>query len=783
MTTSTTYLKQFATTRAVWRGDKIIHVRAFTFVGPAKLRRLGIQRLPSDWRGLDHDTVTAFRVLAWDGSQWRVVREEKRVPFPEPGAPLWFDLAGLETSALQIEALESALTGKWTGWTLASEVFLLEGEAPLGMWSAVAGFEAEAFKGIPADTVELAADTRLDLTECRPARGAELLPGEVRFRSRQLEVGFRLGRAGFRYLSVDDEGQGHTGRNLLQMSSIIGNGAAAQECWTQGPRLQPVGAPRAVGILEHNVRGTVAVRGRTVQYDLEIPSAGQQYRLHWEVLADRLRLTAERVGEQPLRAWTSSAWQIAFDSRVTAATNLGRVTRTGEAGLVDLPVLLHAPGFGTLRVNAHGRPAAASWRADSIRPQFTTTSELKLGEQAQPEGDYLLLSGRHKTELEFVVTQHKLPVRRGTPQVVQRALNRCSLTGLTYRPDTATFSNNGNSTHAIVCADNWSALVPHIGRILPNLQARDLLRDSLARHLNGGPCYGVGAVIENGKRQSHLFEDEMVQSCTALLLALAESGLEWDAPRQRKIAAELTRMRARDVDGDGLIESPHRRGISGQHQWATNWWDALSFGWKDAFANAQLYAALVRIGEKAWAQKLRKSFWTAFYNEQTGWFAGWRCQENKLHDYGFLFVNGAAVCHGLVEAQPAREIIGRLWAELQRLGPPDYRMGLPGNLWNIPYKDEGHAMAEGIYENKALTISMARHFVGALYKVGMTREGDTLLHAMLETLGNGTAFGGCGSGIDWRRWDGTPCGYEGLLCDQFGILAVAAERYAKTRKV
>ena len=38
-------------------------------------------------------------------------------------------------------------------------------------------------------------------------------------------------------------------------------------------------------------------------------------------------------------------------------------------------------------------------------------------------------------------------------------------------------------------------------------------------------------------------------------------------------------------------------------------------------------------------------------------------------------------------------------------------------------------------------------------------------------------FGGSGSGLDWRYWDGRPCGYEGLLTDQFGILAVALERY------
>ena len=749
----TTDLNQFGVTRAIWRGERILHVRAFPFAGLAQLRRLGVKPVGTDW-------VTAFRVLAWDGTRWRVAREERELSRPKTNAPRWYDLGGLETTALQIEPTECASNGGWTYWMMASEAFVVEGAAP------------------PAPAA-LARDTRLELIECRPARGAILLPGEVRFRSRQMQVGFGLGRAGFRYLSVDDEGKHRTERNLLQISSMFyESGAPPPECRTQGIRLYPVGAARAVGSLDYNVRGTVAVRGRTVTYDIEVPAVGQRYLLCWEVGAERLRLTAERVGEKPLRAWTSSAWQMAFNSTVAATTNLGPVTRIGEAGMVELPLLLHAPGFGTWRVNARGREA--SWRADSIRPLTTVTSELKLGETAQPEGDYLLLPGRHKAELEFVVTQHQRPVRRGTPKAVQRALNRCSLTALTYRSDTATFTNNGNSIHAICCADNWSALAPGIGRILPNLHARDLLHDTLTRHLNGGTGYAGGWIMEKSKRRR--WEDEFTMSGTAFLLALAESGLKWDAPSRRKIEAEIKRMRARDLDGDGLVESPIRLGISGQHQWSTSWYDVISFGWKDAFANALLYPALVKLGEKKWAEKLRASYWSTFYNEQTGWFAGWRCKENKLHDYAFLFVNGAAVSHGLVDEKPAREIIGRLWEEMQRLGPPDYRMGLPGNLWNIPYDDLAIPMAEGIYENKALTLSQARHFVGALYKVGMVKEANTLLHAMLESLGNGTAFGGCGSGVDWRRWDGAACGYEGLLCDQLGILAVAMERYGRKNK-
>jgi len=49
--------------------------------------------------------------------------------------------------------------------------------------------------------------------------------------------------------------------------------------------------------------------------------------------------------------------------------------------------------------------------------------------------------------------------------------------------------------------------------------------------------------------------------------------------------------------------------------------------------------------------------------------------------------------------------------------------------------------------------------------------------AGIERLADGSAFGGCSSGVDWRMWDGTRCGYEGLLTDQFGVLVPALARW------
>jgi hypothetical protein len=253
-------------------------------------------------------------------------------------------------------------------------------------------------------------------------------------------------------------------------------------------------------------------------------------------------------------------------------------------------------------------------------------------------------------------------------------------------------------------------------------------------------------------------------------------------------------MRARDLDQDGLIESKYRTGISGSGQWSTTWMDVISFGWKDSWTNALLYPALQilarelpRLGQPAlaeglpgWAEMLRKNYYPTFFNRKTGWLAGWRCALDKLHDHAFLAVNGAAVCGGLLDDHQAQSVIENLWLETRRVKLPNPRYGLPISLWPIPDEDLADIMQgypHGFYGNGACTHSQARHFVDALYLVGMKKEGDYLLEHLCSSMAEGLVYGACKSGLDARYWDGWPCGYEGLLTDQFGVLVSVYKRY------
>jgi len=726
---------------------------------------------------VEHDWVQGLRILIWDGTRWIVHLQLTSLPRPEADQMYWIDLHGIETSAALFEIRECVSDRWWPSWNLCAGALVLEGEPP-------AHPQLRGERALEVDPIVLA--------PLPPGVQADHADGEVRYRSRFMEVGFCLRRAGLSYLALDDEGKGRTQTNLLRMSPGTS---------VQGFFLHPVGTgPTMAPSIRYAVQGKTHVEGNVVTYDVRTEVHDQHYTARWEVFEDRLHLRLSRTGTRELRAWDSSAWSLGLDPRASASTTLGPITRVGESGTMALPVIFHAPGFGSFEVRSE-QPSAL-WRSDTFRPADLSVQQIKLGEVPQPEGDYVLLPGRHETSLTFMVRQFGPALAPDAPQDIVRAVQRCTLTSLSYRPDTGTLSNNGNSMHCPLCMDNWSALATRIGPIIPGLSAMDLLRDSIERWLDGGPGYASGGLLANGAY--HTAEDEYIMTGTAGLLGIAEflehSGTEeWLARFGPQLQRQLAAMRKRDVDGDGLVESVYRLGISGEYQWATCFYDVISVGWKCTFSNALLYAALTKLsrilprlqrtdmsqGLDTWADRLKRSFLPAFFNPATGWLAGWRCKKDQLHDYACITINGAAVASGVVEEEAAREIMRRIWGEAQRLHLP-YQWGMPASLWPIPDSDLSeiqHGFPFGYYGNGGLTTAQTRHVVSALYKVGMTREADDVLLRICTGLANAELFGGAKSGIDGRSWDGWPCGYEGLLTDQFGILAVAMERYGVMEEV
>jgi len=323
----------------------------------------------------------------------------------------------------------------------------------------------------------------------------------------------------------------------------------------------------------------------------------------------------------------------------------------------------------------------------------------------------------------------------------------------------------------------------------PGFSALDFVRTSLDLYLDGAPGYG-------------LHVDECLDVDPSLLIACwdyvaGSQDWDWFNLHKEQVSAIVIRMLARDRDNDGLLEST-RSGNSHGHQWSSNWWDVITFGHKDAFANALAYRALRGCAElfegvgdepmsaqcRSAANRLREAYFPCFYNPNTGVLGGWRSQDGELHDYYFVWVNGIAISYGLVTKEQSNAILDKMQEKFREVGYKRFDLGLPGNLIPIPRKDYvprvlGSPMEEDgsdsfqSYQNGAASASMAYWYIQALYSVGRRKEANEVLFPMLKRFGDGEFQAGVGSGVDWRAWDGRACGYEGLLVDQFYALLAA----------
>lgn len=754
--------------------NRILHSQALRLHGPARLGRLGIRPAGGFHNCGSHtdlDWVEAFRLRTWDGAVWCDTLVRDNLSRPSGSEPVWFDLGGVITTGVRIEIRRCGIDRWWTPWNLADGAFLLMGEliepcAP--RLERVLSVESVSLPGLP-DGVKSGVEN-----------------GAIRFETDRYAVGFWLGRPGFSHLGLKTEDPADRTDLLFQRAASF----------HQGPQWHEIGRrPLSDPAVRFEMDGSVRVAGNRVSYALRTDN--QKFHLHWVVEPEQLRLRVCRESEREVQTWTSSVWQTSFRNSVSPMQLAARRETAGQAGIAPLPAVLNCPGYGSFLI-ASDSPEAVL-RFEAIRQADRNLIELKLGERPMDGGTWSLPAGRFEAEVTFRPWIPSPVLDASAPPMASEACRRTVQTAFSFRPDMATLSNNGASMPCAICMDTWTALSPHLGEPVPGLSAAELVGYSLERWLEGGPSYASGRIVNDG--EVHDAEDEYLMTGTAGLLGLAEY-LErdatdaWFACHQEKILAMIGRVQARDLDGDGLIESRWRTGVSGTGQWSTCWFDVISFGWKDAFTNALLYRALQILaralehrglsgsaaGLVDWAQRLHRAYLPAFFNAETGWLAGWRCREGRLHDYAFLPVNGAAVRFGLVADDLAGELLRRLLAEMERVNLPDPALGLPGNLWNVPDEDRADILQGypfGYYQNGGRTHAQTRHFVMALYQAGFSVEADRLLERLVVGMARAEVFGGNRSGVDWRHWDDRPCGYEGLLTDQFGILEPVFYRWGR----
>ncbi len=597
----------------------------------------------------------------------------------------------------------------------------------------------------------------------------------VTYASPWLKVTFDLHRPLMTCLSVDSTGESRHRQNLLK---------APLAC---GPAVFGAGDTSA----DNGLACDAVVTGNVVRYPRVKLGEFETDTLTFAVDVREIKVEIEREISEGAVTARVSPLRMMFDATVTPVSPLGRLR---ELGKLQFPVLLHFPDYGSLLVQLKGpesgattwdfslfrdlkvhRPGAvAAWAAKT--PAYQQKME-KLGNRRMmekpdmhigPEQVQLALhphreaakpaAGKQRLELTMTVTAvyPEAAIVDADPKLV--GIKRAWLNIFGFRADLGCLANNSTGDTCQFCLYKYADQARYTPPLFDDFTALDLLRGCLDRYLDGFKGY----------------EDRFQDVAPSTVIAAwdyvdGKSDLDWLKRRIGPLEQYAKRMIDMDIDGDGLCESKDG---------PTNWWDCILWNWKDAYSSALSYRAFRcladlerRLGNEEKtklyrdrADRIKAVYHKTFYNPATGVLAGWRLQDGKFGDAYFLFVNGIAISYGLVDKEQANAILDRLQAKIKEVGFKSFRHGLPGNL--IPFANPFDLRFQW-YENGAVTGSMAYHYLQALFAAGRTAEANDIFNQMLEGYRDGTFQNGIGGGGDWKEWDGSPCGYEGLLVDAY----------------
>ena len=279
----------------------------------------------------------------------------------------------------------------------------------------------------------------------------------------------------------------------------------------------------------------------------------------------------------------------------------------------------------------------------------------------------------------------------------------------------------------------------------------------------------------------------------------------WNLPFAKKLLPYAIKaadyLLSRDTDGDGIFEVPFPGDYMFQESefgQQCNWWDNFAFGHKDIYFNylchralRELSALLIKVGMKDEAEKylvqlekFDKSFFDTFYNPETGLMAGWISKNGKVHDYGFTFAVSMGINEGLIPKEEGKKMLKKLLSIMKKEGYGDLRFGIPGNVMPVAQEDTIYwpCMSDwGRYENGGLNGMNGFHFLTSMYNVGMRKEADDILFAIMDTYEkelthSGLMPGYCRS-IDWRTKEGVACGYNYLADNYYFLLSAYVGKY------
>ena len=697
--------------------------------------------------------------------------------------PYLINLDGLETDHLRVECDREHPT-----WPCHGECNGGPYNVPFGILDPLKAI------GSPINTNERGVPVRpylpgLTIGRLRPSapRGMKLhkTPMGLHFESPQLSICFSLHRPMLMHLGWDVLGQGQARNNRLLTRT--GFGIPRNIGGLSGPLLRTIDLDYG----SQQWTGMVSARGNRIEYlDLHCIE-GLTIDAIFTVDSDRILMEITQKADADLPVLESEAWRLAWDATVgSTGAAVVPTSQPGRNGRAHFPVVWASDGVGCLAFRMiEGDPNLVGLQVESYRNVNTNTGGVVIAPQTDLSHSLTVPKGEHLAAFELAVSNFEPEYSIDAPAPGDGIQRHWATIFSCFRPEFRGFGNNSVSTNAHVSQAAPLELVTVTHAPADGPRPVDLGRYTIETALLDGGGYGY-------HRNLYLDSDPILL-CAAGRLHQAEPDLPWLSRITPGLHKAIGRMLG-NLSEKGLVISKDLSGNSGSFRWSTNIMDVIGFGHLDAYVNAISYRAFrnavalfAYLGETGLSQQcaqvalgIKAAYAAEFLNPETGWLAGWRSQDGQLHDYGFTYINGAAIAFGLLEADTAHQALINLEKHRHKIGAGSSVWGIPCNL--IPFDPADHILPQIMYSTQptfetysdgSFCAWPATYYIRALSLYGLKENSLKIADEMEKGYAAGYFNGGVGTGREFRSWEGLANGYEGTLIVCFSPLySIAIEK-------
>ena len=366
-------------------------------------------------------------------------------------------------------------------------------------------------------------------------------------------------------------------------------------------------------------------------------------------------------------------------------------------------------------------------------------------------------AGKQRIELSMAVTAiyPEAKLVDADPKLI--GVKRAWLNIFGFRPDLGCLANNSTGDTCQFCMHCYADQAYYTPPLFDDFTALDLVRISLDRYFDGFKGYRDD------------FQDVAPSTIIAAWdYATGKPDPAWLKRRIGAIEKYAERMIAMDVDGDGLCESQKRpEQLVGLHQLELERRLQLRLG----LAGLPVHGGP---GTSSGRSRRRRSGIGSGRRRSKLSITGlsiipkpacWRVGAPRMARLATVISSSPTASPSPTGWWTSRRPT-RSWTDSRprsrKSVSTTFSMAFPETSWR-----SRTAWSFQLYENGGATGSMAYYYVQALYAAGRKAEAEAIFGKMLEGYRDGTFQNGIGNGGDWKEWNGTPCGYEGLLVDAF----------------